>query len=100
MDNNIPKTPAPALTLDVDLYQHYLDNSDLSPEEKLEFIQTLWNLVTEFVMLGWNVHPAQQSCGQENQNALPATNNDSDTVNLQYGNLISAFAQSRQKETL
>ena len=60
MDNNTPKTSAPALTLDVDLYQHYLDNSDLTQEEKIEFLQALWNLINEFVMLGFNVHPIQQ----------------------------------------
>ena len=58
-----------ALTLDVALYQHYLDNSDLSDEDKHEFLHALWNLVCEFVMLGFEVHPLQQipenACGKD-----------------------------------
>lgn len=50
----------PALTLDVSLYEHYLAESDLTDEEKHEFLQTLWNIICEFVMLGYGVHPLQQ----------------------------------------
>ena len=48
INNQKDKKAAPALTLDVDLYQHYLDNSDLTQEEKIEFLQALWNLINEF----------------------------------------------------
>jgi len=49
----------PTLTLDIEKYQHYLDDYDLSEEEKREFLQTIWNMVCEFVMLGFEVHPLQ-----------------------------------------
>jgi hypothetical protein len=34
-------TTPPTLTLDVDLYQHYLDNSDLTDAQKQELLETL-----------------------------------------------------------
>jgi|688.fasta_scaffold1854253_2 hypothetical protein len=55
------KPAQPTLTLDVDLYKHYLDNSDLTEERKQEVLETLWNIVCEFVQMGFNVHPVQQA---------------------------------------
>ena len=51
----------PSLTIDWDLYGSYLEDSDLSDEEKRECIQDLWNLVVSFVELGFGVHPIQQA---------------------------------------
>jgi len=67
-----PRLPArPTLTLDVALYQEYLDDAELSAEQKQEFIETLWNIIVAFVDLGFGIHPVQQvmsekdtSCGQ------------------------------------
>jgi hypothetical protein len=44
-------TTTPTLTLDVDLYQHYLDNSDLTDAQKQELLETLWSIVCEFVQM-------------------------------------------------
>lgn len=41
-------------------YLHYLDDEDLTEEQKYEFLENLWNIVSEFVALGFNVHPLQQ----------------------------------------
>ena len=57
----------PVLTVDYELYTHFLEDSDLSEDQKQEFVQTLWNIIVEFVSLGWGVHPLQQAkkpCGQ------------------------------------
>lgn len=58
----------PALTIDYALYEQYLEDSDLTDEQKREFIETLWNIIVAFVDLGFNVHPLQQAlsngCGQ------------------------------------
>jgi hypothetical protein len=51
----------PTLTLDVELYQHYLDDSDLSDAEKAELLETLWSIICEFVRLGFGIHPIQQA---------------------------------------
>lgn len=57
----------PVITVDYEKYAHFLEDSDLTDEQKREFLQTLWNIIVEFVSLGWGVHPLQQAqkpCGQ------------------------------------
>ncbi len=57
------------LTVDWERYGAMLETSDLSDEQKLEFLQTLWSIVTMFVDLGFGVHSVQQVCGQDAENA-------------------------------
>jgi len=47
--------------VDYERYQRYLDNSDLSDEEKQQVIQALWDVIVNFVDLGIGVHPLQQT---------------------------------------
>ncbi len=49
-----------ALSLDYELYETYLENADLTEEQKREFIETLWSIVVSFVDLGFGIHPLQQ----------------------------------------
>jgi hypothetical protein len=66
--------PPPTLTLDVEYYQKYLDDSDLTEAQKTELLETLWAIICEFVMMGFNVHPvqqAQQSSGKDDLAGLP-----------------------------
>jgi hypothetical protein len=76
-ETTIPEKPTPpTLTLDVDLYQHYLDNSDLTDAQKQELLETLWQIICEFVLMGFHVHPvqqAQQSSGKDVITALTPT---------------------------
>lgn len=62
----------PTLELDVALYQHYLDDSDMTEPEKIEFIQAMYSLVLEFVMMGFEIHPLQKisetTCGKHSIN--------------------------------
>ena len=65
------KKTKPAITVDVKKYEHYLENSGLTQEQKEEYLQTLWNIIVEFVSLGWGVHPLQQlenGCGESSKN--------------------------------
>ncbi len=82
----------PSLTIDYDLYQHYLDNSDLTDAQKREFLDALWSIIVSFVDLGFGVHPLQQisdanegECGQLDISAefLPAQSSDVIECNLQ-----------------
>ena len=72
------KQGCPAITVDYERYAHFLENSDLTKEQRRKLIQTLWNIVVEFVSLGFGVHPLQQAkngCGKLNKNPskLPLT---------------------------
>jgi len=53
-----------SLTIDYQLYEQYLADSELSDEQKREFLNTLWQIVVGFVDLGFGVHPLQQACEQ------------------------------------
>ena len=82
MSKNIKNT----LTIDVSLYEHYLDDSDMSDAEKNEFIQTMWNLVCEFVKVGYAVHPLHlehETCGKEDYKSLPKRNSHSSQIESQ-----------------
>lgn len=75
----------PSLILDVEKYEHYLAESDASEEEKEELLHALWNLICEFVTMGYGVHPVQQAlkdqdCGQVDIPACAATHDDSSMV--------------------
>ncbi len=55
------------LTLDVEYYQSFLDDVDISGEQKQELIETLWNIVVQFVDLGFGIHPLQQAKAGDNE---------------------------------
>lgn len=59
------RTFRPTLTVDWDTYGKMLEDSDLTEEQKREFIETLWSIVVNFVDLGFGIHPLQQASEQE-----------------------------------
>lgn len=63
------------ITVDVEKYAHFLEESGLSEKQQAEFLQAMWNVICEFVSLGFNVHPLQQieSCEQSSKNDAHAT---------------------------
>jgi len=56
------------LTINYELYEHYLEGSDLTETQKREFLDALWAVIVSFVDLGFGVHSLQQvnsdGCGQ------------------------------------
>tara|TARA_E500000318_G_scaffold107170_1_gene116111 strand:- start:1581 stop:1883 length:303 start_codon:yes stop_codon:yes gene_type:complete len=56
-----PESGAPVITVDYEAYAHFLDDTSLSEEDKRILIQSLWNVVVEFVSMGFGVHPLQQA---------------------------------------
>jgi hypothetical protein len=55
----------PIITVDVERYQSFLDDTDLTEPQKAEFLQALWQIITNFVELGFGVHPLQEVCGKD-----------------------------------
>ena len=81
-----PETAPPRLSIDWDAYLPFLENEDISEEQKHELIEALWTIMVSFVDLGFGIHPIQQVCGQDISLAeLPAA----DVLNL--GNTTSEF---------
>lgn len=60
-DENEPSRGWKPLKFEVDQYMHHLDDSDLTEEEKIKFLEALWNFVAEFMSIGFETHPAQQA---------------------------------------
>lgn len=55
----------PTLSIDWDLYGEYLEGSDLSDDEKREFIQILWDIMVSFVDLGFGIESVQ--CAEQDK---------------------------------
>lgn len=53
----------PVITVDYEAYAHFLDDAELSEAEKRALLQSLWNVIVDFVSLGFGVHPLQQVQG-------------------------------------
>ena len=45
---------------DYDKYIPMLDEYDMTHEQKIEFIDTLWNVMQSFVDRAFGIHPVQQ----------------------------------------
>ncbi len=81
----------PTITLDYALYESYLNDSDLSDEQKIEFIDTLWNIIVSFVDLGFGVHPSQQA--QESANKKITDSHGLENLLSHIGKTKSVFNQ-------
>ncbi len=47
------------LEVDLERYQTYLDNNDLTDEQTADFVNALWTVIVAFVDLGYGIHPVQ-----------------------------------------
>ena len=91
----------PSVKVDYERYAHFLEDSDLSDEDKARFLETIWKIVVSFVDLGFGVHPvlqAQEPCGQVN--ALPSERpNEADSaVDCKSTDILKVFADSSHRE--
>jgi len=57
----MPEKSPPSLTVDWEFYAEALEGSDLSEDEKREFINILWYIVCQFVDLGFGIESTQQA---------------------------------------
>ena len=48
------------LQVDIERYQRYLDDADMSEADKADILQALWQIIISFVDLGYGVHPLQE----------------------------------------
>ena len=70
--------PHKRLQVDVERYQSYLDDPEMTDAERRQVIEALWIIVSSFVELGFQVHPTQQACGKV-ENALDVAGNSDST---------------------
>lgn len=55
-----PTPPRPVLSFDPKEFCQHLADCDWTEEQKVEFIEALWQIVVSFVDLGFDLHPVQQ----------------------------------------
>jgi len=83
-----------ALTINYELYERYLEGSDLDQDQKREFIDTLWSIIVSFVDLGFGVHPVSQACDQNTAIRDFLTSDIGDVVKSQEHTPKTKFAES------
>ena len=65
-------TTRPSMTVDWQAYAALLEETDATPEEQRELIETLWSIAVMFVAMGLDLHSNPQNCGQiEDAGTLP-----------------------------
>lgn len=83
--------PSKSVEIDVEKYQAYLDDPDLSDEERKQLVHLIWQIMMAFVDLGFGVHPVQQACGKTTENTDNAGNRDSSMLNSKPTTLSDEF---------
>ena len=55
------------MPIDLNKYRPYVDDFDLTEEEKLELMHTVWSMMESFVDQAFGLHPVQQCNGQDKE---------------------------------
>ncbi|MEQ8602856.1 MAG: hypothetical protein RIB45_06025 [Marivibrio sp.] len=90
------KAGPPVLNFDPQEFFHFLEGTDWSDEQKADYVTLVWNIVCEFVAMGWGVHPLQQakeSCGKTVQSRVRAPLGAAEMVDSSHSELIEEFVR-------
>ncbi|WP_299724856.1 hypothetical protein [uncultured Tateyamaria sp.] len=91
LDAALEKAPMKSVGIDVEKYQAYLDDPDLSDEEREQLVLLIWQIMMAFVDLGFGVHPVQQACGQVPESVDETGNRDSSMLSSSSTTLSDTF---------
>jgi|GEM_PF-6885326 len=69
------------ISLHMDKYLPYLEDENISDDDKRLLLQTLYEIVTACVQLGFSIHPTQLTCGQRQEDLISATKTAQNHVN-------------------
>jgi hypothetical protein len=73
--------PFAPLSIDWELYGQYLEDSDLSEEDKRACIEALWSIMVSFVDMGFRLAPLPEICGQVLPLEAASDKNDTAMIN-------------------
>jgi len=104
-DKSKETEPEAALAIDFDVneFMHFLDGTGWSDAQKSEYLELVWDIVCQFVAMGFDVHPLQQAqmtCGEPSDIDAESTRLDSAMVNSSHGRLIEKFVHQSRLETV
>jgi hypothetical protein len=85
-----------AIQFDARAFAHFLDESDLTEAQKLEYIETIWTIVLQFIDMGFGIHPLQQACGQFSESPALCGDADSDMVESSHSDFCKDFERVGQ----
>lgn len=96
LNNTNAGPPGKPVAFDPEEFMHFLNDVDWPDDKKAEYTVLVWEIVCEFVALGFDVHPLQQAqntCGKlaETRDQSPSTAGD--MLNSSYTHLIKEFAR-------
>lgn len=63
---------------DIQKYRHYVDRFDLSEEQKLELIHSIWIIMQSFVDKAFGMHPVQL-CQTQDLQQIPSAIDSQDS---------------------
>ena len=92
----------PIITLDYDLYAHYLEDSDLSEAEKREFIETMWGFIVDLMSIGYEIHPvqqAQEACGKLSESSVNPPHSRAEMVQSEGQFIETKFSNAAKDKT-
>ena len=88
-------TSAPlSLEFDAAEFAHFLHETGWSDEQKAEYVTEIWNIMCQFVALGWGVHPVQQAqdtCGEIAEIRQASASLGADVVDSSHADLVRKF---------
>lgn len=93
----------PVLDFDASEFAHFLDDTGWSDEQKAEYITLVWNIVCEFVALGFNVHPVQQAkepCGKLPETLAESALSEASMIDFSHSDLIEKFMRQSGPESV
>lgn len=87
----------PSIEFDAGEFVHFLAETDWTDEQKVEYATLVWDIICEFVTMGFGVHPlqlAQSSCGKLPENPAGSPGGQAGMVHSSHGQLIKQFMRS------
>ena len=67
LSNTFTKKAVPTLTVDWTVYANFLEDSEMTDDQKRELIETVWAIVVSFIDMGFDVRAPEDACGQDPQ---------------------------------
>jgi hypothetical protein len=89
----------PTLTFDYERYAPMLDDPALSEEDKKQALEALWTILVNLMELGITIEADKRTCGQNSQEANPASDLALHTVDckMAFGASLASPVQIHMK---